>query len=50
MPEVRAALDRALGASASDHVEQVMQARAQQLSDALAGDSDAAQRLAQAML
>ena len=49
-PEVRAALQRALAAAASDHVELVMQARAQQLSDALAGDRDAAQRLAQAML
>lgn len=48
--EVRAALDRALAASASDHVERVMQARARQLSDALAGDRDAAQRMAQAML
>jgi tetratricopeptide (TPR) repeat protein len=48
--EVRAALDRALAAAASDHVEQVMQARAQQLSDALAGDRDAAQRMALAML
>ena len=48
--EVRAALGRALAAAASDHVEQVMQARAQQLSDAVAGDRDAAQRLAQAML
>jgi len=49
-PEVRAALQRALAAAASDHVELVMQARAQRLSDALAGDRDAAQRLAQAML
>ena len=49
-PDVRAALDRALAAAASDHVEQVMQARAQQLSEALAGDGDAAQRMAQAML
>jgi tetratricopeptide (TPR) repeat protein len=50
MEEVRAALHRALAAAASDHVELVMQARAQQLSDALAVDRDAAQRLAQAML
>jgi len=50
MDEVKAALSRALSAAASDHVELVMQARAQQLSDALAVDRDAAQRLAQAML
>jgi len=48
--EVRAALNRALTAEASDHVEQVMQTRAQALSGALAGDRDAAQRMAQAML
>lgn len=48
--EVRAALDRALSPAASDHVEEVMQARARQLSDALAGDREAAQRLALAML
>jgi tetratricopeptide (TPR) repeat protein len=48
--EVHAALQRALAAAASDHVERVMQARAQQLSDALAGDREAAQRLAQAMM
>ena len=48
--EVRAVLDRALAASASDHVERVMQERAHQLSDALAGDRDAAQRMAQAMM
>lgn len=48
--EVRAALDRAMSAVASDHVEQVMQARAQQLSAALQGDRDAAQRMAQGML
>lgn len=48
--EVRAALDRALSAAASDHVERVMQARAQQLSSALHGDRDAAQQLARQML
>lgn len=48
--EVRAALDRALAAAASDHVERVMQARAQQLSNALVGDLTMAQRLAQAMM
>ena len=48
--EVRGALDRALAAAASDHVERVMQARVQELSDALAGDRDAAQRMALAML
>jgi hypothetical protein len=48
--EVRAALERALAATASDHVERVMQARARQLSDALAGNRDAAQKLAQSML
>ena len=48
--EVRAALKRALAAAASDHVEHVMQARARQLSDALSGNRDAAQRLAQTML
>jgi tetratricopeptide (TPR) repeat protein len=48
--EVRAALDRAMAAVASDHVERVMQARARLLSDALGGDREAAQRLAREML
>jgi hypothetical protein len=48
--EVRAALDRALAAEASDHVERVMQARARQLSDALSGSRDTAQKLAREML
>jgi tetratricopeptide (TPR) repeat protein len=47
---VRAALGRALAAAAADHVERVMQARARQLSDALAADRDGAQRLAQSLL
>lgn len=50
MHDVRAALDRALAADASDHVERVMQARARQLSDALSGNINAAQKLAQGML
>ena len=49
--EVSAALDRAVSATAADHVEQVMQARAGQLLAALqAGDREAAQKLAREML
>jgi hypothetical protein len=48
--DVAAALARALSANAADHVEQVMQARARQLSAALTADRDRAQQLAQAML
>lgn len=48
--EVTAALRLAISAIATDHVEQVMQARAQQLVAALNGDRDAAQRLAASML
>ena len=48
--EVKAALARAAAAAASDHVEEVMQERAQQLLLALGGNQDAAQKLARAML
>ncbi len=48
--EVREALDRALAAAATDHVEQVMQARARQLADAMATGRDAAQVLARSLL
>lgn len=44
------ALDRAIAATATDHVEQVMQARARELSAALSGDREAAQNLARSML
>ncbi len=44
------ALDRALAASASDHVERVMQERAVRLAEALKGDRKAAQQLARDML
>lgn len=49
--EVSTVLSRAMAAVATDHVEQVMQARAEQLLGALqAGDRDAAQKLAREML
>lgn len=48
--DVREALDRALAAAATDHVEQVMQARARQLVEAMAGNRDAAQNLARSLL
>jgi len=49
--EVTAVLSRAVAAVATDHVEQVMQGRAQQLLAALdAGNRDAAQKLAREML
>lgn len=48
--DVREALDRALAAAATDHVEQVMQARARLLVDAMAGDRDMAQNLARSLL
>jgi hypothetical protein len=48
--EIDLALSRAVGAAATDHVEQVMQARARKLLAAMTGDRDAAQKLAQAML
>jgi len=48
--EVAQALDRALAASASDHVEQVMQGRAAELADAIKGDKTAAGKLAEVML
>lgn len=44
------ALDRAMAATASDHVERIMQARAAQLAEALKGDRSAAQKLAEVML
>jgi hypothetical protein len=47
--DVKVALDRAVAASASDHVEEVMQERAERLLAALA-NPDAAQKLARAML
>ena len=48
--EVKAALERAVAASASDHVEQVMHDRAEVLLAALGGDQAAAQSLARTML
>lgn len=48
--EVKAALERAAAATVSDHVEQVMQTRAQQLLTALDGNQDVAQKLARTML
>jgi len=48
--DVREALDRAIAAAASDHVEQVMQARARKLVDAMATNRDAAQALARSLL
>jgi len=49
--DVDAALTRAVAATAADHVEQVMQARAKQLLEALeAGNRDVAQKLAREML
>ncbi len=48
--EVKAALERAAAAAVSDHVEQVMQDRARVLLASLAGDQEAAQKLARAML
>lgn len=44
------ALTRAMSAVAHDHVEQVMQARAIRLVEALKGDKAAAEKLAQVML
>jgi tetratricopeptide (TPR) repeat protein len=48
--EAADALDRALAARADDHVEQVMQERAQTLAEALKGDRRDAQKQARAML
>ena len=48
--EVKAALERAASASASDHIEEVMQDRARVLLASLAGDQVAAQKLAREML
>ncbi|MBI1358652.1 MAG: hypothetical protein GC155_00025 [Alphaproteobacteria bacterium] len=48
--EASAILDRALAATASDHVEMVMQARAAQLAEALKENRRAAQALARQML
>ena len=48
--EAAQALDRAMAATASDHVERIMQARAAQLAEALKGDRSAAQKLAEVML
>ncbi|MEQ1609517.1 MAG: hypothetical protein ABL956_11210 [Hyphomonadaceae bacterium] len=44
------ALARAIAANAGDHVEQVMQSRAAQLAEALTGDKESAQKLAQVLL
>lgn len=48
--EVKTALQRAVASHASDHVEEVMQERAQRLLDAIGGDQAAAQKLARTML
>ena len=48
--EAMQALTRAMSAVAQDHVEQVMQARAIRLVEALKGDKAAAEKLAQVML
>lgn len=48
--EVRAALDKALAAQVDDHVEEVMQARARRLSEALASGARTAQQLARSLL
>lgn len=48
--EIAQALDRALAASASDHVEQVMQTRAAELADVLKTDKTAARKLAEILL
>jgi len=48
--EAREALARAMAATANDHVEKVMQARAAELSQALSGDLAAAQTRARKML
>lgn len=48
--EAAEALARAIRATAGDHVEQVMQERANRLAVALKGDQDAAQKLARELL
>lgn len=48
--EVTTVLLRAMEAAASDHVEEVMQARSQRLLAAISGDADGAQKLAREML
>ncbi len=50
LKEVNEALGRAIGSVATDHVEQVMQARAKQLSAAVVEDRDTAQQLARSLL
>lgn len=50
MTEVETVLTRAVSAVVSDHVEEVMQARAKRLASAIAGNTDAAQKLARALL
>ncbi|MDP3494846.1 MAG: hypothetical protein Q8R82_17175 [Hyphomonadaceae bacterium] len=48
--EVNLALNRALSATANDHVERVMQTRAAVLANVLKGDKTAARKLAEVML
>jgi tetratricopeptide (TPR) repeat protein len=50
LKDVNEALARAIASVATDHVEQVMQARARQLSEAVGRDREAAQELARKLL